>query len=691
MCYKCFCVALQYVRHISAAQASSDLESYAGSQQIASPNCLTTHLHEGPLLPTQADLPAGALDATGGQASAAAASTGRQLEAASSGVRVTSKPDDAGRQSPEVALNHDSAGASAEPASTAPCASISPQADAAGIQIQINSTAALRPVPLTPAVPVAAQFQSLGESPTAAPTVDTPVTAPVPSATAITPTTEQGHASTEQSGSPRAALDRKLPGQQQQQTSRCAIVATDDLSELELEADTDTGVLAASNGESAAQPPAPAASQSVSLKRTTSQAPSDLIAPGASPIKKHKLGDGSAHVTTACRSSAQLGSSVAALHQLAMPQTSDTRHASSPSQTETVPMLPSSKPPHPLSVSVQVLASSPSHSQEAFTLHVKPKHITDTTVVRTALPRHPHAGASKPDSSVTEASQQLVLSLPANLDGPSTTAIGSTVSYQMPAALCDAAAKQPDGTAASASTCLARKQGSPQFSFSFAMFNHSVVTLHSRSDVAQSSPVLPSGMSSLPNKAPSSYQPVIEELPCDTPAANTIVTAAAKTVLPSKPAMIIDIDSDDEQTDAANTQPAASAQGRQGQHDSAGQSHQGQRASLSSEPAIQLDLASDAKRPVQGQETSSAPSAQPIPAKHTTPCDTITQTAARQMRFSHPAAPVGIGDIFSSFSALEALSDAEEEEEHAELVAATSAVSQLKSATAAGGSNVLVV
>lgn len=475
---------------------------------------------------------------------------------------------------------------------------------------------------------------------------------------AITPNTGQAGASAEQTLSPQPAVDSTLP-RQHQQTSReyrSSVSAIDDLSELELDADIATGVSATVG--TAPQPPAPAASQ----KRPTCQAPLDLTSPTIPSAKKHKIDDGS--------TSAQLAMSA---QQLVGPLRRITQPAFI--QCQVAPLAPSSE----ADPSMLTMASIPPHerSQKADAVPSILIEATDAVACKMTLPQYPHAAASNLDSFLDEAPQQLVLSIPASNTRPSATAAFATVSCQLPAALSSAAAQQLLGTSATAKTSSAGKKTTSQPSV--ALLSRSLVTFHPHPN-----PTLPSDLRAHSKQAPSSYRPVIEELPPDsTPTAPTTTTAAAKRVLPSKSAMVIDIDSDDDHNVADDNQPAASLQDRQGQDDKLAQSNDSI-ARLSSRPALLRDHASEAHTPVKKQA---------YPSMHPTPTATalsIKQATAVQMTFTHPSAPMGMGmgHIFSSFSAFEDLSDAEEEDAGTESAAAASrAAGQLQDAGPAGGYN----
>ena len=635
--------------------------SHAGSQQHAAAVFHGTLLQtprEGLSLPEAADLSAATQGVTASHA--AEVNNVQQQESALSGEGVSSKPKVAS-QLP----SHGSASAAAQTASPAVDLSVSAHTKAG---TQIDPTTVLTPLSLLPS---ATQWQSLVESRRAVQTAQTLSAVAPLSAVAITPAPGQGHASFEQGLSPQPAVDSTVSEQQQQQTSRGyrnRVSAIDDLSELELDADSATGVPAMVNSVPAAQPPAHAASQSVGQKRPTCQAPPDLTSPTIPSAKKHKLDEGSANACTAGRSSAQPAGSPTKAQQLTVPHSSTAQTASPRWHVSIVPALLSSKPPSAMSLSMHALTCSPPSkpSQKAVTLPVTPPEITETAATRTALPQPPHTAAGQLNSNMVEVSRQLVPSLPAIPTGPSAKAAFVTVSCQMPAAHCGAAASHSPSTAATATTDAVRTDSAHA---SFAQLSHTLVSLYSNSDITRSSPVLPFITSSLPSWASSSYQPVIEELPSDFAAATpTDIRAVANKVPPSKPAMVIDIDSDDDHTVAANSQPAASLQGRQGQVDEPGQP-QDSMARLSLDAAMQSNPASAATRSVQGQ---ACPSAQPLPATEVTPCATTEPAAAIKMGFGQLPAPMGMGDIFSSFAALEDLSDAEEEA-GADSAAATSA------------------
>lgn len=647
--------------------------SHAGSQQHAAAVFHATLLHtpkEGLSLPEEADLSA----ATQGAAASHAAevSNVQQQQSTLSGEGVGSIP-----KVPPQLPSHGSGSTAAQTTSPAVDLSVSAHTNAG---TQINPTTALTPLLL---LPHATQQQRLVESRHAVQAAQTPPAVSALSAVAITPATRQSHASLEQSLSPQPAMDTTLSEQQQQQTSRGnrnRVSAIDDLSELELDVESATGVPAMVNSVPAAQPPAHAASHSVSQKRPTRQAPPDLTSPTIPSAKKHKLDDGSANACTAGRSSAQPVGSASKAQQLKMPHPSTSQTASPQWHANQVPTSLSSQPP----AMALSMTSSPlcKDSQKTVTLPVKLPRITEAAATRTTLPQHPHAAAGKLNSNMVQASQQIVLSLPAIPTGPSARAAFVTVSCQMPAAQCSAAAPHPPSTAATASACTAvQTEGAHA---SFAQLSHSLVTFYSNSGNTRSSPILPSITSSLPRQASSSYQPVIEELPSDfAAAAPKDIRAVANNVPPSKP-MVIDIDSDDDDhTVAANSQPAASLQGRQGQGSEPGQP-QDSMARLSSDAATQSNPASAVTRCVQGQACLSA---HPPPATEVTPCATTEPAAAIKMGFGQLPAPMGMGDIFSSFAALEDLSDAEEEEEAgADSAAATSAAAgQLNNTDSAGG------
>ena len=609
----------------------------------------------------------------------AADNNAQQQQAALSGEGVSSTAPALSSQLP----SRDSASTAAQPACSAAKPSVSHHHHAG---IQTNPATALTPVLLTPPA-----TQQLGQSRPAAVTAETKPAVAALSAVAIIPATGQGHAPAEQIMSSQLAMDSTLSEQHQHQTIRdyrSSVSAIDDLSELEVDAEITTGVPAMADGAPAAHPPAPAALQSVSQKRPTFQAPLDLAsstkASSTKPCaKKHKMNDGSANAPTAGRGSVQLAGSAATAQQLTVPHLSNTQCASPHWHVHLAPTSVSSEPPSEVSLSMHTITSTPPHihSQKAMTVPMTLPKTTETAATRTALPQHPHAAASKLDNNVVKASQQLVLSLPASITSPSAKGAFVTVSCQMLAAGCGAAAQQSSSTEATASASTAVKADIAHALF--ALSSHSLVTLHPNSGINKSGPVLSSNKSLLPNQASSSYQPTIQELPSDfTAAAPTDLRAAANQVLPSKPGMVIDIDSDDDHTVAANSQQAASLQGRQGQDDKPGQS-QGSMARLCSQPAMQSGHASAATRPGQGQACLSA---HPPPATEVTPCAASEQATASKMSFDQPPAPMGMGEIFTAFAALENLSDAEEEETGTELAAATSAAAgQLNNPGSAGG------
>ena len=74
---------------------------------------------------------------------------------------------------------------------------------------------------------------------------------------------------------------------------------------------------------------------------------------------------------------------------------------------------------------------------------------------------------------------------------------------------------------------------------------------------------------------------------------------------------------------------------------------------------MKTDAARDVSKSGSGQAKHNAG---PSPAESNIPCDANILAAAKQVSLNSPPAPVGMGDIFSSFAALEDLSDAEEEE-----------------------------
>ena len=645
---------------------------------------------EGPSQPAEADLSAAAEGATASHA--AAANNGQQQQAAPAEEGFSSTP-----KVPPQLPSHGSASTIPQTAFPATHPSISPQTTAG---IQTSPATALTPLSL---LPPSTQQQSLGTNTPAAPSAETPLAVAALSAAAVTPATEQEHASVEQYSCPQPAIGSTLSGQQQQpQTSRgyvSSVSAIDDLSELELDAEATTAVPAIADDAPAAQPSAPAASQSLGQKRPTCQAPPDLTSPTIPSAKKHKMDGGSANAATPGRSLAKLVGSTAKAQQLAVPCFSTPQSASSQWHVGPVPTSLSSKPPSKVSPSMPIIASSPSqvHSQKAVTLPVTLPTITEIAATGTVLPQHPCAAASQSDSIVVEAPQQLMLSLPATCTSPSATANCTTVSCQLPAALSGADAQQFMSTAATAGTHTAAKEGSSLISI--ALFSRSEVTLRPNSS-AKSSQILPPDMRSFPHQALSSYRPVIEELPSDfIPTATTNTKAAAKDGLSSQPAMVIDIDSDDDRicaastrpttsTDtqppaSASTQPPASLQGRQVQIGKPGRS-QHSTGGLSSNPATQSNQSSCCTGVIaQGQ---ACPNALPPPTTGITPCATIKQAAARKMSFNQAPAPMGMGDIFHSFSALEDLSDAEEEEAGTESAAATAAAAgQLNNSDSAGG------
>lgn len=611
--------------------------------------CMSAYHCYGSRLHTRNSAPA-----TGATASHAAAATYGQQQPFGEGPNST--PMTAGPQ----LLSHSSASTPAQPASLPDHLSTAAQTHDG---TQTNSTAPPLPMP-----PTTVQ-QSLSKSP-AAPTTATPAAVAAPPTGAITPDTGQVHASAEQTSSPQPAVDSTLPGQQQQQTSKeysSTVSAIDDLSELELDADTPTPVPATVSA--APHPPAPAAAPSASQKRFTC-APVDLTSPTIPSAKKHKLDDGSARVTTADRSSAQLTMS-AETPQLAKPPLRAIR----PASLQCLALPYGSKPPSETYLSMHTMASSPSHeySQKAAATPMILTEITESAASRTTLPQCPHPAASEADSVLFEASQRLVLSMPASNISPPATAAFATVSCQLPSALSIAAAQQFLGTAATASKSPAGKEKTPRPSI--ALLSHRLVTFHARSN-----PTPPCELSAFFKPTPSSYQPIIEELPPDsTPTATTTITAAANKVLPSKPAMVIDIDSDDDHNEAINNRPAAPLQDRQGQDDKLAQSHDGI-ARLSSKPAMPRDHATEATTAVNGRGLH------PTPTAATTPYNAIKQANAIHTSLNQPSAPMGMGHIFSSFSAFEDLSDGEEEDAQTESAAAASrAAGLLQHAGPAGG------
>lgn len=553
--------------------------------------------------------------------------------------------------------NHSCAGTTTQPAPAAAGCSITIQT--AADRQHIKSATALRPVPLTPALPAANHSQT--KSPKMAATINTPLSALMPGAHAITPTTKQIRVPAKQ----RSLSPAKLTGahnegliqdEQQQKNSkeyRYTVSAGDDFSELELDADTGESTVA--GGQPPAQPPAAAASQSVSQKRLYSQAPPDLSNPTLPLTKKHKTADGSAH--------APVATSAGAPQQLAASQSTAAGCESSPCNTDTVPMPSSS------TLSLQMAASTPAHSQKAVALPVALRHAAETAADRTASPLPPQAGV--PDMAVFGASQQLVLSSSASGAADPARVVSSALTCQVPATLSGEPARQLVHTDVAASACAAGKDGMRSPQPRFAPLSRHIVTIYSHSGIAQPSPGLPPNITLLPRKRSSSYRPVIEELPSlpcvSMPTAHAMPTAnsmpnegakpskttAAKAMPASKPtAIIIDIDSDDDKISAANTQPAASMC-----NDKPDQA-QDRSTNLSTESALQVDAARLDSRHGPGQSSHSADPS----AKNKMPCDATILAPARQVSIQNPPAPVGMGDIFSSFSALEALSDAEEEE-----------------------------
>lgn len=652
--------------------------SHAGLQQYAAAVAHGSLLHtpkDGLALPAEADLPAATEGANASYA--AAVNMAQQQHAALSGEGVLSTAP----QVPPQLPSHGSAGTAAQPASPAAKPSISAHKHTG---IQTRSAAALTPLPF---LPPATQQHSLSKSTPAVPTTETPPAVAALSAVATTPATGEAHASAQQYLSPQPALDSTLSGQQQQQTStghRSSVLAMDDMSELELDADSTTVAPAVADAATAAQPLAPAASQSVSQKRPTYQAPLDVTDPTIPSAKKHKMDDGSADAPTPRRSSAQLAGSAAETQQFTVQHLSTSQFESSRWHVNLVPTSLSSKPPSEVSLSMHTVTSSPTHIhyQKAVTPPVTLAETTETAATRTALPQHLHAAASKLDSDVVDASKQLMLSLPAAATSPSAKAAFVTGNCQLLAAQCGAAAQPSSSTAATSSTCTAVKADIAHASY--ALFSHSLVTLHPNSRNIKSSAVLPSN-TTLFSKASSRYRPVIEELPSDLKAAApTDIRAAANNVLPSKPAMVIDIDSDDDHTVAVNPQPTACWLGRQGQNDKPSES-QGSMTRLSSQHAMQRDHAGTATRPVQGQ---ACPSNQSPSATEATPCAPAEQAVARKMSFDQAPAPMGMGDIFSSFTVLEDLSDAEESADEEQAGAESAAAGQRNNTDSAGGNTV---
>ena len=590
--------------------------------------------------------------ATGATASHAAAPTDSRQQPFSGGPSCT--PTASGPQ----LLSHSSAGTSVQPASLSAHLSTAAQTHNAA---QTNSMAPPLPVP-----PATVQ-QSLSKSP-AAPTTGTPAAVAAPPTGAIAPDTGQAHASAEQTVSPQPAVDSTLPGQQQQQISKeysSTVSAIDDVSELELELDTDNPTRVPATMHAAPQPSAPA-----SQKRPTCQAPLDLTSPTIPSAKKHKVDDGSTRAPIADRSLAQLTRS-AETPQLAKPPLRAIQLAS----LQCLAAPNATKPPSETYLSMHTMASSPSHehSQKAAAFPMILTEIAESAASRTTLPQCPHPAASEADSVLFEASQQLVLSMPANNTSPSATATFATVSCQLPAALSNAAAQQILGAAATTSISPAGKKIISQPPVS--LLSRSLVTIH-----AHPNPPLPSDLRALSKQAPCSYRPVIEELPPDsTPTAPTTITVAANKGLPSKLAMVIDIDSDDDHTVTANNQPAATLQ-----DDQLVQSHDSE-ARLSFKPAMLHDHASEAKTAVTRQVN---PGLHPTPTAATAPVHANKQASAIQTSLNQPSAPKGMGHIFSSFSAFEDLSDGEEEDAGTEPAAAASrAAGQLQHADPAGGTH----
>ena len=635
--------------------------SHAGSQQHPAA-VFRGSLHtpeEGLSPPAEADLSAATEGASASHA--AVANNGQQQQAALSGEGVTSTPEVA----PQL-LSHGSPSTIPQAAFPAAHPSISAQTHA---EIQTNPATVLTPLSL---LPLTTQQQSFGKYTLDAPSAETLPAVAVLSAVAITPATKQGHASVEQCLSPQPAMDSMLSGQQQQQkTSRgyiSSVSTIDDLSELELDVDSTTGVPAMVGDAPAAQPSAPAVSPSVCQKRPTCQAPLELTSPTIPSVKKHKMDDGSVNAPTPGSSLGQLVGSTAKAQQLAVPHFATPQCALPQRHVGPAPSSPSSKPPSEVSPSVPIIASSPSqvHSQKALTLAVTLPKIPEAAATRTAVPQHRRAAASLSDSIVVEAPQQLMLSLPATCTSPSAPVACTAVSCRLPAALSGGAdAQEFMSTTATAVSYNAAKENSSLASV--ALFSSGVITLRPSFGTVESSPVLPWDMSSFRQQPLTRYRPIIQELPSESaPSTMTNTKAAANKRLPSKAAMVIDIDSDDDHNCAANTQPAASAsaepaaslQGRHVQVDKPSQS-QHSIARLSSKPAMQSDHASAATGPVQGQ---ACPTAHPPPATRITPSATIKQAAASKISFDQPPAPMGMGDIFHSFSALEDMSDAEEEE-----------------------------
>lgn len=529
---------------------------------------------------------------------------------------------------------------------------------------QADSATAVQPVAVPQAVLAAEQPRS--QSPCVAATIVTPVTSPAPSACAITPMTKQMQNSTQQNALPSVKLsgagkEGTAPDGQQQQTReyRRTFSAVDDISELELDADTEVA-----GGQPTPCPPAAAVPQRVSQKRPKTQAPPELP-PNSSLTKKHKTNDISVQAPDTERKT-QLASLPGVPQQLAASQNGVTGCASASSNTASVPMSPSSKQPPELSPSLHKTASKPRQCQKPVSLPVPLHHTTETTSDRTALPQRPDAAASNPDSTVLHASQQLVLSSSSSCVAPSAAVAASVLTCQVPATLSGVPAQQLLSTSVAASSYTAGKGGSPPTPF--APFSRGIVTLFSNSGIAQSTPGLHYGFSMLPKQPSSSYRPVIEELPSlpshPVPIAVAMATAdpsptadakpSMKTTATSKPAaIIIDIDSDDDHISAANTQPATSMQ-----NEKPGQS-QDRPANFSSEFATKFHAARDMSRPGPGQAGHSAGSS---PAENNMLCDAAILASARQVSLHNLPVPVGMGDIFSSFAALEELSDAEEEE-----------------------------
>ncbi|KAL3162576.1 hypothetical protein ABBQ38_008627 [Trebouxia sp. C0009 RCD-2024] len=499
-----------------------------------------------------------------------------------------------------------------------------------------------------------------------------PITAPAPADHGITPMI---HTPAQQSALPSAKLSgagkecgSSGADEQQQQTSReyrCTASAVDDLSELELDADTGNA-----GCQPPARPPAAAVPQRVSQKRPNTQAPQGLP-PTSSLTKKHKTND-SFTPDPDTQGETQLAGLPGAFRQLAASENGVAGCAPSSSNTESVPMSPSSKQPPEVPLSLHKTASKPPRCQTAVTLPVALHHTTDSTTGadRTALPQSPDAAAGIPDSTVLHASQQLVLSSSSRCAAPSATFATSVLTCPVPATLSGAPAQQLLSTSVAASTCIAGKGGGPLPPC--APFGRSIVTLFSNSGIAQSSPRLHSGFSMLPKQPSSSYRPVIEELPSlpshPVPTAAAMPTAdpnrsnpmadakpSMNTTASSKPtAIIIDIDSDDDHISAANTQPATSMQNEKPEqpHDPL--------ASFSSKSAMTILTARDLSIPFPGQAGHDVGSS---PAENNTLCDATTLASAAEVSLHNLPVSVGMGDIFSSFAALEDLSDAEEEEE----------------------------